>query len=442
MAAKDGPATTTTRQSVWRYLLGALPFIVVATALSTLLDEKGVLRVFETAALDRFLLLKERAAAPHVVIVAITDEDHQQLFGGKTSLDAATVYDIIKGIAKAEPKVIGVDLGTAEETYLKLPPLDTNLPIVWARSAILEQDEQQTAITSLFSHPHHTFVPGPVLGRTEGEGNIRSGISLAPVDSDRAIRRYVRMFRIRSKQPDRMDSFHWAVAKEYCNNNENPACEQIREQLAREDQELILNLSIDPYKKLDAIPARRLVGDSLDSEWRDETGTLRSPLKKLLKDKIVLLGGTYKAACDEHRTALGNEYGVELVAQAIESEFEGGDIRRIGELYLIALDLASGILFAILTYYWSSGWKSLLRITAIPVIAIGGSFIAFHSFATWANFVPILFSVYLHYRYEHAKEDRELRHELEEQVRVNKELRDRFQNIKQDKPADNGTEPE
>lgn len=424
------------RQALLWHILTALPFVLVATALGTVLEKNGWLRFAETAVLDRFLATKSSSVAPHVAIVAITEQDHQQLFGGKSILDPATVQDIVKAVARAEPGVIGVDLGTADESYLKLPPFDVKPAIVWARTATLIPEERSLVeMLNPFGEHSDRFVPGPLFGRQESDEKVLSGLALAPVDSDRSIRHYIREFDVlkadtTGTEDVRMDSFHWAVTREYCRLTGDQECQEVL-QKTDHHHDLILNVTIDPYKILKPIPARRLLGDSIDSVWRDDDGTLRPPLKELLRGKIVLLGGMYQAACDEHNTAVGIQYGVELIAEAIESEFRGGDIRPVGEGRLISLDIASGVLFVVLTYYCSRGWKRIIRIGAIPIIAVFGSLIAFHSYAIWANFVPILLGVYFHYRYEQSKEHAELRKELEELRTTNHELKEKLSELEE-----------
>ncbi|HEV8713783.1 MAG TPA: CHASE2 domain-containing protein [Candidatus Binatia bacterium] len=377
---------------LWRHFLKAAPIIVFVSLLTFVLEHAGWLRCFETAALDTWLHLKAPLEARHVIIVGITEDDYRDLFRGRSPLDGEELQKILKGIAAGRPEVIGVDLDTSE---VKLKIEETERPpIVWAREALLTEGKLE---------------PLPVLG---GKDSVPpSGIALLPQDSDGIIRRYQRVFHS-GHSP--VDSFPWAVVKAFCHtpNREaghsesevEEACRTLAEEGEGVEEPLVLNFSGDRYS-FRRLSAADVVKVAASEGWQSQ-----GPLK----GKIVLLGGRYRAARDEYITPVGPMAGVELMAQAIESELQGGGIRPANEFLMLLLEIGVGILLVVLYHYCRLGTALLLSFTLFPVLALICSFLAFSSLGFWANFVPILTAVLIHQLYDHAKEYRRMYHELEE----------------------------
>ena len=87
---------------------------------------------------------------------------------------------LIDAIASGGPKVIGVDLDTASETFQQLRTPEHWPPIVWGQG-VKEKD--------------HHFELLPVLGGQKlNRASDHTGIAALPQDSDGVVRRYVREF--------------------------------------------------------------------------------------------------------------------------------------------------------------------------------------------------------------------------------------------------------
>jgi hypothetical protein len=173
------------------------------------------------------------------------------------------------------------------------------------------------------------------------------------------------------------------------------------------DNDLILNLAIDPY----SFDARIRASQVLDQAITGNAGGT-SPVFLSIKDKIVLLGGNYAAASDYHLTASGVKSGTELSAIAVESELSKTGLRQANHFVLVLMEVVAGLALVVLNYFFPAGWRHLLALASIPALALLGSWIAFSSLALWANFIPTLVATQLHRLYERVGETKRLTKEV------------------------------
>lgn len=107
----------------WR-LIKELPVIGFAILLTFIFSNAGLLRKFETTALDVMTRLRHRRTHTDVAVVRITDEVYESSFGGKSPLDPVKLQAIIEAIASGRPKLIAVALDTSAPVFkeMQLPP--------------------------------------------------------------------------------------------------------------------------------------------------------------------------------------------------------------------------------------------------------------------------------------------------------------------------------
>lgn len=388
----------------------AAPVIVIFVLLTFLLEYGGWLRSFETAALDTFVLLRKPLDDRHVVIVGITNDDYRKAFGGKSPLDPARLKEVIDAIAKGNPAVIGVDLDTSSETFRDLQPPPAPV-VVWARGAeraALRQHEggggvEGKDVAEVGEGLLHRFLPlvfrpeeerfsvSEVLGR--GGNALRSGLALVPRDSDGAIRRYRRSFKTWEPDAPSMDSFSWAVVKEY-RRSKGRAPEPSEES----GEVWVMSYAVNEYA-FKPISVKEVLDLHQGAGWQGERGPL--------KDKVVLLGGVYPASRDLHYTPAGRRYGVELMAYAVESDLQGRSVRPPSK-YTVGL---GGLLvgFALVLVHARFGERRKhLRYTlvAVPLLALLTSLFVFSSLALWAVFLPTLLAVLFQQLYDDVQQYR------------------------------------
>jgi len=124
-----------------------------------------------------------------------------------------------------------------------------------------------------------------------------------------------------------------------------------------------------------------------------------------IKDKIVVLGGTYDPR-DEHQTPLGWMNGVEILAYETETELHGGGQPPAGVMLVILLGGVVGLIILLLFQHFSPTKAVLLSLLTIPIVAVSASLIAFRSVAFWAFFVTVPFAVLVQEIYSHVKDYR------------------------------------
>jgi CHASE2 domain-containing sensor protein len=450
-----------------------LPAVVLISLAVFAAELLGWLSWLERDALDIFLRARPVRFSERIYLVEVNEDDYRTVFGARSPLDPDALKRVLTKIEAAKPAVIGVDLDTSDAQFNR-----TGWPAaVWARDAepvcqarpgeetTERQCEETDRITRL-----------PVLGgrvaesRSRGgeiETEPRSGIVLFPRDRDGVIRRYQHSFESDSAVPPsrlagRVDSFQRAVVKAF-----NQAVGRAGGTPAEpRGEHLVLNFTGDRYE-FRRVSLGQVLQGADQPYWKD-----RSPLR----GRIVLLGGTYRAARDEYFTPVGTKFGVEIIAQAVESELAGGGIRPVNHATGLAFDVAAGLTLVCLNWWLfrrlaerppahlaagqapaagqppgqtsdspaataigpasggeapaaprhprpigSARWLSVLVIDVIFALdilfiaaaSLVGSYISFRSFGHWLNFTVVLVSVLVHILIERSHHVRKTVHHLE-----------------------------
>jgi hypothetical protein len=149
------------------------------------------------------------------------------------------------------------------------------------------------------------------------------------------------------------------------------------------------------------VPSRTILAWAADSTSDYRTrGTLR--------DRIVLLGGHYRAARDEHPTPLGLMTGVEILAQALETELEGRGRPAPSPAVLLILQSLAVLFLVTLFVRFSFPRAFLLSVVALPPLALlGGWMVTGVALTGFAYFLPLLIVMLIHILYEKVIEYRE-----------------------------------
>jgi CHASE2 domain-containing sensor protein len=372
------------RTPLWRYVLSGLPLILVFAGVAYWLHARGVLVGFETLALETFAIMHERRPpAPHVSIVAISDDYYKKNFLGTYPLRGKPLDDLIGAIAKGKPKLIAVDLDSSRWTDVDVAALPTNVTIIWAR------DIERKATSE--HEDENQYCGLPVLDK-KGLDDEFTGIAAFPSDIDGVIREYPRFLRIDGlcgdPQPRTsiVQSFALAVSAAYN--------DQTVHQFAPEDSKVIMNFLGEGFQfpllgAEDVIAAASGAGSVFATQGP-------------LKGRIALLGGTYHASHDEHATPRGIISGVEIVAQAIETELTGGGIRAANEWRMILLEIALGVVLLGVGYLLTARWAIVINLVVFMVLAPLASYWSYSTKAEWANFVPMLFAAVIHSLWHHT----------------------------------------
>jgi CHASE2 domain-containing sensor protein len=362
-----------------------MPLVLVTAFVAYWLHARGILIGFETLALETFAIVHEKTIpAPHVTIINITDDYYNQHFRGKYPLQGKDLDDLIVVIANGNPRLIAIDLDSSLWTDADVKTLPTKPSIVWARDIKrVHLDQGQDVYCGL-----------GVLGGAKGIDDQFTGIAAFPADVDGIVRSYPRFLQVsglchdQSTNAANVQSFPWAVAATYR--------EQSVHDLPFNEPDLILNFLGDRFvcPQLTADDVMQAANEP-NSAWATQ-GPLRG--------RIALLGGTYHAAHDEHATPRGIISGVEIVAQAIETDLTGGGIRASNERRMLLLEIGLGAILLVFGAFLPVHRAAVVSLVVFVILAPVASFLSFSTKTQWANFVPMLFAAVIHSVWHSARE--------------------------------------
>lgn len=372
----------------WR-LIRAVPFLALAFAIVFYFNRAGLLAQFETAVLDTQMRLDAPSKESPVVIVNIDQEDFDGLFEGRTRpLNPPKLHALIIAVHKGNPCVIGVDIDTSFPEFRNFQISKEWSNIVWAR-------EVEEIPADINQKP----IPMEVLGGKENF-NGNSGIPFLIDDASGVTRRYKRLIETIDRN---LPSFAWAVFRE----SEERRCAGIdfpELPLATTAPLLIKYSRGAEGVGRNKFSASHIIRLAQSPDWQNND---------LIKDKIVLIGGTYLGD-DKHRTPLGEMPGVDIIANVVETELRGGGIEppRFFIVALLALFDALFLvgLFQIVKSWWKAFCYSILAIVVLSPIC---SLLTYHSLAQSPLFALIMFGVLLAELFDKIK-DRYYKKEIEE----------------------------
>jgi CHASE2 domain-containing sensor protein len=373
-----------------------------ALAVEMLLEQIGAIRPIDSYVFDTMFWLQDSPQSQRVVLVTIDNADYREHFDRRSPLDARKVFDAVRLIARGRPCVIGVDLDTSGPDFAKATALPEN--VVWARGAAAVEDKPETGGEGIPAAIEcDGFLGGAAGYRTyrDEEGRLSthpaSGVALACIDPDGVVRRYAHCFHgvdIGAKELPAMgpseglvDSLAWKIVSEYRRRHNGAETRvdatQPRSASGREEELAIIHFSPDRLR-FQHIRFSTLLQKAERSEWLS-----------VFQDKIVLLGGTYRAARDEHATPVGARHGMEVVAEEIDTDCDGRNVRHAGHVILLGLHLLPALLIWGFYRLWPSPASILLSIPLI-FLSVGISFLVFQSFAFFLNFAIVPLGMWVH----------------------------------------------
>ena len=271
----------------------------------------GATTALENWILDLELKLGSGAVQKtEIAIVNITDEEYDQFFGGKSPLNVLelnTLIDAIRHHTRVEaarqnvPKlVIGVDIDTSDQSFWDFTNVSDWQDVIWERDVFIRNDG---------------IVPVDVLAGRYPELIGRSGI---PQLRDDPVGKSTRFYtRCIETAVGRVPSFVSAVAG--ASRLKDVECKDIGADWL---QYITYTGSYSLDQQDNIIPARAFLQPDTENQ-----------LFKLKDKKAVLLGGSYRDF-DRHFTPLGVKTGVEILANAIQTELDQSSIPVLSPVLL------------------------------------------------------------------------------------------------------------
>jgi CHASE2 domain len=118
-----------------RYVLTGVCFVYGFKQFDKLVESTSVAQRLEKTNLDALFRGKPLEVSKDIFLVTVTDNDYLQIFGGVSPLAPAKMNEILSAILKEHPKVLGVDFDTSGWKDIDVPS-HQGTTIVWARELL------------------------------------------------------------------------------------------------------------------------------------------------------------------------------------------------------------------------------------------------------------------------------------------------------------------
>jgi CHASE2 domain-containing sensor protein len=328
--------------------------LIVIASLIVLFQIRNMPSVLATSSLDAAIAVQRPEDSQTVRLVTINDQDYANLFHARSPLDANVLAKILAAVARASPRVIVVDVDTADDSFktLAAPPV----PIVWDVSGDQLADGKFK-------------LDLPIGGSPLPSGSVLA-LAIAPLDDRGIVRGYQETYPLESGGS--VSSPGFAAAQLFKGQPSPPVN-------AAADTHLI-----DFHYRFAPVRASDLLQDADSNTW-DQLASF--------KDQAVVIGGTYRVARDRYATPKGLLNGSEIVAQAAASEIAATFIPTVNRWLTGALMLLGGLM-TLAIYNWLPFKKAFLSsLLLVPILSIGSNWLLFHRFAAWGAMVPLVFAV-------------------------------------------------
>jgi hypothetical protein len=359
-----------------RKLYRAIPAVLLAAIATYGLSRAGALHGLEHRILDAIQSIG-RSSPSDIAIVEITDNDWTTMFDATSPLDLKELDSLIDAISRSHPTVIGVDVDTSHHKFRDFKIRQSWPPVVWERDIIQKDMDTREPVE-----------PRDILGGQDPALNVSSGIPALLDDPDDKVTRFYTQCVNTIVGPTR--SFVSAIvgakfAKE--KRDGAPNCDRQHEQV---DRPRLIDYSLR-MDNVFIIPASAVMGFSAEIPE--------------LSQKIVLLGGTY-GGYDRHFTPIGILPGVMVLANAIQTQIDGGGAVAPARWASFLLELLAGFLLVIAFQFMNFRPITTLVCGLLTTVVISAAFslVAFHTASRVWTFLPTLLGVFLFEIFEYTRE--------------------------------------
>ena len=373
------------RPKFWRYVAHGLFWMAVCEGIHLGLQQTSFYERMVNANLDALLASRNVSVSPNVFVIWVTEDDYRNpgLFAGASPLKQEVLVSIIKAVITSGPKAVGVDFDTSAwktDRLSRQELLRKDTPIVWAQAAI--ETPEATGGLDL----------AKVMGGVPG---VCSGVTAYFPDEDGLVREYQSY--LRDQTGEFFPSLPFNLAEVYArgpgacrkNTRQSPSKDAAEPQLInyRGGAAAFGHLSAGALLKL---------ADSPD--WKRSNP---------LAGKMVLLGGAYQAARDSYPTPVGYLFGVDILANTVQSRLSGGELTH-GPAWNSALGYLEGVVLLVAVYFIPQRWGLLVTILTGPIYGLVVNWFAFHWGGAFLSFAPSFIGLIIFKSIDYAREHREL----------------------------------
>ncbi|OGQ80711.1 MAG: hypothetical protein A3F90_14245 [Deltaproteobacteria bacterium RIFCSPLOWO2_12_FULL_60_19] len=375
---------------------------------TSLISYMGYLEAFEAKALDALLWLRGRVRSPEIVLVQIDDQAFHNL-GEKQPLPRAYIAGLIDTLHKGGAKVIGVDI----EFKVKTDPRDDEMLLLAIRNAsedglskvvpvYIIRPDKEVNDTVLFTHSPF-FSP---------KLSVVSGFANAPIDSDGLARQLP--LAVRGSDGKILPSLALAVLARYA-GYDAARLEAMMNRANRADRPDRVTLPLPEWDKFQGklLPQPTPLSFEIDEHWKINfagaqgsfTAIPSDPVFQLSKlkvplagdnpfrGKIVLIGASFGDSRDFFPTPRGLMSGVEIHANIIHTILSRSQIQTAQRWVGLSLSLVFALAMSLLLTLFRPMVATVVSLTAIPLLLIPLSYLAFARLRIWVDFVTPLLAI-------------------------------------------------
>jgi adenylate cyclase len=380
-----------TRRVVRALLLGVGVSVAV-----TLVSRAGLLAGWETRAVDAFLFVRERVPSPDIVLVVVDEEAFRSL-GERQPLSRRYLADLGDLLLRSGARVVSFDVQLAaagepdeDGTLIALAERRRGTGggrLVFATAAIRAQGggSARYALAPLFS---------PALAALPGFAN-------APVDSDGVIRRMAAV--LPAAAGGLLPSFALAALAAHAGLPEASLSGALR---AGSSIPLPTSRPGGAIGGTEPISLAALAVAAWRIDFVGPPGTFTTfpsgPLVDLLRsggepaednpfrEKIVLVGGSFRESRDFYATPLGTMSGVEVHANMLHTLLSRRALMPPPALLNLLMLTGACVAVALLSAWLRLRWV-ILGAAALVALLVAGSYEAYTRGGYWLDFVaPLL----------------------------------------------------
>ncbi|HEY2986439.1 MAG TPA: adenylate/guanylate cyclase domain-containing protein [Candidatus Binatia bacterium] len=372
--------------------------------ITSLVSYLGYLQGFEAKALDLLLRMRGQVKSPEIVLVQIDDQAFAKL-GEKQPLPRSYIAGLIDVLGRSGAKVIGVDV----EFKVKTNPREDEMLVKAIQGAsdnglsrvvpvfVIRQDKEVND-TVLYSHAPFFSPKLPVI----------SGFANAPPDADGLFRQLP--LAVRSSDGKVLPSLALAVLARHAGYDDA----RLEEAMNRRDGDRV-TLRLPEWDKFSGklLSEPTPISFEIDEQWKINfagaegsfTSIPSDPVFQLAKlktalaednpfrNKIVLIGASFGDSRDFFPTPRGLMPGVEIHANIIHTILSRAQIMPAQRWVAVALSLLFALVMSLLLTLFRPTAATVVSLTAIPLLLIPLSYLAFARLGIWVDFVTPLVAI-------------------------------------------------
>jgi adenylate cyclase len=370
--------------------------------ITSLVSYFGYLQGFEAKALDLLLWMRGRVKSPEIVLVKIDDRAFANL-GERQPLPRAYIAGLIDVLGRSGAKVIGIDV----EFKVKTNPREDAVLVKAIQGAAenglskvvpvyIIRPEKEVGDTIRFSHAPFFASDLPVI----------SGFANAQIDADGLVRQMP--LAVRGSDEKVLPSLALAILARYAGYDGA----RLREAMNNGDKVTLLLPEWDKFQgKL--LPRPTPLSFEIEEEWKINFAGAEGNFAAIPSDivfqiskaktamaednpfrnKIVLIGASFGESRDFFSTPRGQMPGVEVHANIIHTILSRSQIVPAARWVAVALSVAFALVMSLLLTFFRPTAATIFSLTAIPLLLIPLSYLAFARLGVWVDFVTPLLAI-------------------------------------------------